>query len=54
VVRAVDDATTVVEALDPDAMMGLADNGALHGVAADAKQRITAALASVEPSEGDR
>jgi uncharacterized protein (DUF302 family) len=53
VVRAVDDSTTVVEAFDPDAMMGLADNEALHTVAADAKQRITAALASLRSPEGD-
>ena len=48
VVRAIDDNTTVVEAFDPDAMMGLADNHALHTVAADAKQRLTAALAALE------
>lgn len=48
VVRAVDDSTTVVEAFDPDAMMGLADNEALHAVAADAKQRITVALTSLD------
>lgn len=53
VVRAVDDTTTVVEAFDPDAMMGLADNEALHTVAADAKQRITAALASLHSPEED-
>ena len=53
VVRAVDDATTIVEAFDPDAMMGLADNSALHSVAADAKQRITAALAALDSPEGD-
>ena len=53
VVRAVDDVTTVVEAFDPDAMMGLADNDALRTVAADAKQRITAALASLDSIEGD-
>jgi uncharacterized protein (DUF302 family) len=53
VVRAVDDSTTVVEAFDPDAMMGLADNAALHTVAADAKQRITAALAALRSPEGD-
>ena len=47
VVRAVDDATTIVEAFDPDAMMGLADNDALRSVAADAKQRLTAALAAL-------
>ncbi|WP_435771414.1 DUF302 domain-containing protein [Nocardioides sp. SYSU DS0651] len=52
VVRAVDEHTTVVEAFDPDAMMGLADNDALHVVAADAKQRLTAALAALQPNEG--
>ncbi|WP_110182645.1 DUF302 domain-containing protein [Nocardioides solisilvae] len=51
VVRAVDEATTAVEAFDPDAMMGLADNAALHAVAADAKQRITAALAALDAAE---
>jgi uncharacterized protein (DUF302 family) len=52
VVRAVDETTTVVEAFDPDAMMGLADNDALHTVAADAKQRLTAALAALDSTEG--
>lgn len=52
VVRALDDTTTLVEAFDPDAMMGLADNDALHTVAADAKQRLTAALAALSSSEG--
>ncbi len=47
VVRSVDEATTVVEAFDPDAMMGLADNVALHKVAADAKQRLSAAFAAL-------
>ncbi|QIK75946.1 DUF302 domain-containing protein [Nocardioides piscis] len=50
VVRSLDEATTVVEAFDPDAMMGLADNEALHSVAADAKQRLTAALAALNPT----
>ena len=36
VVRTVDDTTTVVEAFDPAAMMGLADNPALEPVAAEA------------------
>jgi uncharacterized protein (DUF302 family) len=52
VVRALDEHTSIVEAFDPDAMMGLAENDALHTVAADAKQRLTAALAALEPSEG--
>ncbi len=47
VVRSVDETTTVVEAFDPDAMMGLADNQALDSVAADAKKRITAAFATL-------
>ena len=52
VVRSVGADSTIVEAFDPDAMMGLADNGALDAVAADAKQRLTAALAALSaPSE---
>lgn len=47
VVRWVDDSTTVVEAFDPDAMMGLADNSALDSVAADARKRLTAAFATL-------
>jgi len=47
VVRSVDETTTMVEAFDPDAMMGLADNAALHKVAADAKQRLNAAFAAL-------
>jgi hypothetical protein len=39
--------TTVVEAFDPDAMMGLADNEALHAIATDAKQRINAAFTAL-------
>ena len=45
VVRGVGESSTVVEAFDPDAMMGLADNASLHAVADDAKKRITAAFA---------
>jgi uncharacterized protein (DUF302 family) len=45
-VRAVDDSTTVVEAFDPDAMTRLAGD-ALCDVAADARQRLTAALAAL-------
>jgi uncharacterized protein (DUF302 family) len=52
VVRAADERTTIVEAFDPDAMMGLADNDALHDVAADARQRLTAALAALDSREG--
>ncbi|WP_101524983.1 DUF302 domain-containing protein [Nocardioides houyundeii] len=53
VVRALDDATTLVEAFDPEAMMGLADSPALRTIADDAKQRITAALASLDLPEED-
>lgn len=53
VVRALDDATTIVEAFDPDAMMGLAEAGALDSVAADAKQRLTAALAALTGKDHD-
>ena len=44
VVRGVDEDTTIVEAFDPDAMAGLVDSESLDTVAADAKQRLTAAL----------
>jgi len=47
VVRSIDPVTTVVEAFDPDAMMVLADNEALHRIAADAKQRLNAAFAAL-------
>lgn len=50
VVRALDGDTTVVEAFDPDAMMGLADSDALRTVATDAKQRLIAALAALGPA----
>jgi uncharacterized protein (DUF302 family) len=45
-VRAVDGGTTVVEAFDPDAMTRLA-GAELADVAADARRRLTAALASL-------
>lgn len=46
VVRSLDPLTTVVEAFDPDAMMGLAGE-ALNDVASDARQRLQAALAAL-------
>jgi uncharacterized protein (DUF302 family) len=46
VVRSLDPMTTVVEAFDPDAMLGLAGT-ALESVATDARQRLTSALASL-------
>ena len=48
VVRSLDEHTTVVEAFDPDAMMGLVDQGGLDAVAADARQRLTAMLAALD------
>ncbi len=48
VVRSVDAETTVVEAFDPSAMIGLAGTTTLDDVAAEARTRLTAALAVVE------
>ncbi len=52
VVRAVDDANTVVEAFDPEAMIALAGEGgdALRAVATDARQRLDTALAALKDS----
>ena len=47
VVRSLDAGTTVVEAFDPAVMMGMSEAPALGRVAADARQRITAALAAL-------
>lgn len=47
VVRAVSHDTTVVEAFDPAAMMGLSGNDGLDSVAADARHRISAMLAAL-------
>jgi uncharacterized protein (DUF302 family) len=44
VVRSVDDSTTLVEALDPQVMVGLTDNPALSEVADEAGRRLAAAL----------
>lgn len=48
VVRAIDQDTTLVEAFDPETMMGLADSNALGKVAEDAKQRLSAAFAALD------
>jgi len=48
VVRSTGVDTTMVEAFDPDAMMGLANNEALHKIAADAKQRLNAAFTALK------
>ena len=50
-VRALDDATTVVEAFDPDAMTQLAGD-ALDEIAADARQRLSAALDALDGRRG--
>jgi uncharacterized protein (DUF302 family) len=47
VVRSQDDEHTVVEAIDPDVMMSVADSEALNDVATDAKKRLSAALESL-------
>ena len=47
VVRAVDDDTTLVEAMDPGIMVELTGNAGLADVAGDARQRLTATLASL-------
>ncbi len=46
VIRSLDETTTIVEAFDPDAMTLLAGDG-LCDVAAEARQRLTAALAAL-------
>jgi uncharacterized protein (DUF302 family) len=51
VVRSLDATTTLVEAFDPDAMMGLAHDGALDSVAADARKRLTATLAALSQED---
>ncbi len=47
VVRAGDGETTLVEAMDPDAMVQVTGNEALAEVATDAKDRLTRALATL-------
>ncbi len=48
VVRSLGEGTSLVEALDPDAMMSLSDTDAVRSVATDAKQRLAAALHSLQ------
>ena len=47
VVRATGDASSVVEAFDPDAMISFSDSDAVRSVAADAKQRLAAMMATL-------
>ena len=48
VVRAVDETTSIVEAFDPAAMTRISSNPALREVADDARERLVAALATLE------
>ena len=51
VVRELDDATTLVEAMDPELMTGISGAGQeLGAIAADAKARISAALSALTPT----
>ena len=48
VVRSQDESTTIVEAVDPEKMLGMSEQGAaLNDVACDAKERLQKALAAV-------
>ena len=48
VVRSQDESTTIVEAVDPEMMLGMSEQGAaLNDVACDAKERLQKALAAV-------
>jgi uncharacterized protein (DUF302 family) len=47
VVRALDDHTTLIEAMDPKIMLTLTGNENLADIAADARERLTAALAAL-------
>jgi uncharacterized protein (DUF302 family) len=47
VVRTLDAQTTMLEAFDPDAMMSLSGNAGLNDVATDARQRLSAMLATL-------
>lgn len=51
VVRELADGKTLVEVIDPDAMLSMVDDPTLREVAQDARQRLTAALAALA---GDR
>ena len=55
VVRTGTDGRTVVEAIDPDAMARLEDSPVVHDVAAEARQRLRAALDALatEQAAGD-
>ena len=51
VVRATGERTTVVEAFDPNVLLGISEAGGLETVAADARQRLTAMLANLKEAQ---
>lgn len=51
-VRAADERTSIVEALDPDLMVSVTENDALRPVASEAAERLRAALAALERAGG--
>ena len=51
VVRAVDERTTLVEAVDPQTMVGLTGNTALQPVADEATKRLQAALSALDGTD---
>ncbi len=51
VVRTLDERHTRVDAMDPDVMVTLTGNPGLAAVAADARTRLSAALAALQPSD---
>ena len=53
VIRALDDATTVVEALDPQVIVSLTKNDALSPVADEVSRRLTAVLDTVTNAFAD-
>jgi len=52
-IRALDDDTTVVEALDPKVMVSLTQNGFLSSVADEVGQRLAAARDALTPTTAD-
>jgi uncharacterized protein (DUF302 family) len=54
VVRAADEGHTVVEAIDPGAMVQITDNDALAEVATDARERLSRALESLTPTVAEQ
>lgn len=53
VVRTEPDGRTVVEAIDPNAMARLEESPVVHEVAAEAGQRLRAALDALVPADGE-